>query len=465
MDREFYEKKIYDLLEDYVTYERLAHNPMARIINEVHDNVDLLKTRHIISESLADYLKPHDNCRTPLFYGLPKVHKTDVPLRPIVSGCGGPTDKLAKYASKYLQSLVETLPAYLRDSTHLIQLLKQEHMSTEDYLMVTADVTSLYTNIPHEDGIEAVRYHLQQNPNHKFPTDLPPIPPTSYFTLIVRTILENSTFQFGEQHFHQRYGTAMGSRIAPPYANLFMGILDTEITNNFPNNIKFYKRFIDDLFFIFNGTAEELERIQIFMNGLHNSIKFTFRSSPYTIDFLDLTISKDSRGMLCTKLYRKPTDTMSLLHFESSHPRHQKLGLIYGQTLRFNRLTTRNDDLKKELEVLARTLVLKGYPLSVINFQIQKALSHSQEELVRKSIQSNEEVDRGLTQRIPIVLPNDPIGRRLHSVIAKHWNIVEHDPFLKRVFPQMPLHAYTNHKSLKDRLISTRFTTTDHNLL
>ena len=58
-------------------------------------------------------------------------------------------------------NLVETLPFYIRDSKHFLHLLESLRPLPENAVIVTADVTSLYTNIPHEEGIESVLQYIR----------------------------------------------------------------------------------------------------------------------------------------------------------------------------------------------------------------------------------------------------------------------------------------------------------------
>ena len=88
----------------------------------------------------------------------------------------------------------------------------------EDTTLVTFDVVSLYTNIPTELGIEAVKFWIEKYPNllhDRFPQE---------FTIQgLKLVLENNTFNFGNSHFLQTNGTAMGTTVAPTYATLTLG--------------------------------------------------------------------------------------------------------------------------------------------------------------------------------------------------------------------------------------------------
>ena len=61
----------------------------------------------------------------------------------------------------------------------------------------------------------------------------------------------------------------MGGRYASPYTNLFMGRLEQIIEQEWNHHIHTWKRFIDDIFFIFTGTENELTRLKYFMNNIH----------------------------------------------------------------------------------------------------------------------------------------------------------------------------------------------------
>ncbi|XP_065684436.1 uncharacterized protein LOC136096846 [Hydra vulgaris] len=453
LDTKDYESKVLEMLNDNTTYKLLTNNPMARIINEVHDLINYMFRKESIDKTVREMLKPNNPCRKPLFYGLPKVHKVGIPLRPIVSGCEGPTDNLSRFVTGYIQPLVEKLPAYFKDSTELLRILGTKNTTVEDYWLVTADVTSLYTNIPHEEGIEALKHYLTIYKDFSYPEDIPPRPPISHLIRIVKTILENSAFGFGSKDYLQISGTSMGTRMAPPYANLFMGLIDEKIIGKFSNTIQHYKRFIDDIFFIFLGNEEELNCVKQFMNSIHKSIKFTFNVSKTEVAFMDLLLSKNKYRGLTSTLYKKPTDTCSLLHFKSHHPRHQKEGLIYSQALRLNKIIRSENNLKGELENLARTLITKGYPLEMINFNIKKALKYTQRELIEEKIKNNENE----ISPIAVVMPNDQRGQLISIMIQKTWIIIEKDSTLNKIFPMKTRKVFSNNKSLKEKLISTKF--------
>ena len=93
--------------------------------------------------------------RAPVFYTLTKVHKPTLVGRPIISGCDGPTERLSAFVDKILQPIAKEQESYLKDSTDFINFIERTRVPY-NAILVSMDVTSLYTNIPQEEGIETV---------------------------------------------------------------------------------------------------------------------------------------------------------------------------------------------------------------------------------------------------------------------------------------------------------------------
>ena len=85
------------------------------------------------------------------------------------------------------------------------------------------DDTSFYTNIPQEEGIRTVcpAYDIFHNNN-------PPIP-TNYHREMLGLILKENSFQFNGENYLQTHGTAMGTKMAVAFANIFMAEIETKL--------------------------------------------------------------------------------------------------------------------------------------------------------------------------------------------------------------------------------------------
>ena len=77
--------------------------------------------------------------RTQQLYLLPKIHKDPLnpPGRPIVSGSGGPTERISQLVDHFIGNIVPLSQSYIRDSTHLINILTWNFLTTRDAIMHT----------------------------------------------------------------------------------------------------------------------------------------------------------------------------------------------------------------------------------------------------------------------------------------------------------------------------------------
>ena len=125
MNTKDYLTKIHTHLQDHNTYKPLTYNPTSAIINDACTLIEYIHSQHIIDKATKEFLLPPKNTRTPLFYGLPKIHKPDCPLCPIVSGCDGPTDHLSAYVPHFIQPLVSNLPSHVKDKKHFLNLIEK----------------------------------------------------------------------------------------------------------------------------------------------------------------------------------------------------------------------------------------------------------------------------------------------------------------------------------------------------
>ncbi|XP_071796343.1 uncharacterized protein [Asterias amurensis] len=137
-------------------------------------------------------------------------------------------------------------------------------------------------------------------------------PSVSHTKELMSHILMKNNFTFSDRHFLQVQGTAMGTKMAPSYANLFMSQLEDRLLSSAPNRPLVWWRFIDDIFSIWCGDQDSLDEFTNHINSFHPTIKFTTEQSLTSVNFLDVTITKSPNGLV-TDVYSKPTDTHQYL--------------------------------------------------------------------------------------------------------------------------------------------------------
>jgi hypothetical protein len=128
-----------------------------------------MHVRGHIDDNTMEYLTPEEP-KPGHFYLLPKIHKENNPGRPIVSAKGHPTEKISEFIDFHLRLFGENLPSHIKDTTDYLK--KMDNLSiSENTTLVTMDGTSLYTNIPHDDGITACSTLWEQRTVQEPPTD------------------------------------------------------------------------------------------------------------------------------------------------------------------------------------------------------------------------------------------------------------------------------------------------------
>ena len=111
MDRADYNNKAQKLLEDRGTYKEIKTDPTNKLKNKLVSLLKKIKAEGGISDQLYKKMYP-TGAVAPKFYGLPKIHKRDIPLRPIVSSRGSINYELAKELSRILRPLVGSSPPH-----------------------------------------------------------------------------------------------------------------------------------------------------------------------------------------------------------------------------------------------------------------------------------------------------------------------------------------------------------------
>ena len=151
------------------------------------------KQNGLISEKNFDHLASAPDHTEGRFYLLSKIHKKGVPGRPICSSVNHPTSRVSKLVDEHIKKYVPETDSYIRDTQDFISKIKSLGQIPEGALLCTFDVSSLYTNIPNEEGIEAVAKKLRSDPSK--------IPIAEYIIDLLRLMLTDMNFEFNSEHF------------------------------------------------------------------------------------------------------------------------------------------------------------------------------------------------------------------------------------------------------------------------
>ncbi|CAJ0929981.1 unnamed protein product [Ranitomeya imitator] len=207
--------------------------------------------REVIDEKTRDYLTK-TNSITPVFYILPKVHKNleHPPGRPIVASTESILSPLAIFLKKILTPIIRKIHSFLFDTGDFLHELQKLESIPGDSMLVSLDVKDLYTSIPHSRGISSVRHLVINSQVNSDIIDL---------CLDLLTLVLTKNFMFEDRFFLQTKGTAMGSNVAPPYANSYMALFEEKVIYTdplFQAYCPIWKWYIDDVFCIWTGTFD-----------------------------------------------------------------------------------------------------------------------------------------------------------------------------------------------------------------
>ncbi|KAJ1151104.1 hypothetical protein NDU88_003891 [Pleurodeles waltl] len=178
----------------------------------------------------------------------------------------------------------------------------------------------------------------------------------------------------------------MGSTFAPSLACLYVDNFERHVVlhedNPYLQQIKLWKRYIDEILLVWTGTEEEAPSFSNWLNGANHFLNFTMTIGDNKLLFLDLVIYEHDRGLV-TEVYYKPTDRNNLLQFQSFHPRALKDNLPVGPFLRLRWNCSTLIDYRKHADKLGIKLQAKDYPTHLVSRARKRARNNNRDQLLQ----------------------------------------------------------------------------------
>ena len=341
------------------------------------------------------------------FYIIPKLHKPQLGSRPITAQHSYMLSPLSTALAIVLQEEVNKIPEIARDSKTVVQQLEQLEVK-EPNVLITFDVEQMYPSIDLQDAIKVLHENLQVMRAMK-----------GFWTKILQLIMFNNYVTANKNIYRQMTGTATGTQVAPPFANLYLyfkykSILDKEDV--------FYKsRYIDDGFII----VPSAERGKTILKQLNDAceLNLTFEISNNRAIYLDLEIFKGRRYFneqrLDMKVYFKPTNKLLYLPANSHHPQAHKAGIIKGEAIRCLRNSSDKIEWLQALNIIFKGLMARGYSAKMISMKWKEVRFEDRKRYIENSIKKE--------------LPNRTmVMTKYHPSLKKHWKMLLTKHPLKR---------------------------------
>ena len=228
MDRQDYINKANHLLNQS-TYRPITKDPTSSIKNKLINILKRVKNQTGLDSNTYKSIYP-TGCVPPKFYGLPKIHKPDTPLRPIVSRCGSVTYGVAKELAKILKPLVGKSPHHITSTQDFVEQVRHIKLEPGECLS-SYDVSTLFTSVPIDPALNIIKDLLDKDTTLKERT----VMEVGDIILLLEFCLKNTYFSFQGQFYEQVEGATMGSPVSPTVANLYMEYLEQKALSTAPH--------------------------------------------------------------------------------------------------------------------------------------------------------------------------------------------------------------------------------------
>ncbi|XP_068989277.1 uncharacterized protein [Neodiprion pinetum] len=359
MNKQMYEDKMLQQLSNNNSYKVVRYDLTCTLQQEVKKLTTDWSKSKLISDQLRRHIAKTD-CLPPRAYGRPKIHKPDTPVRIIVSFTDSPTINLARFLSQCIGNNIVPPLSRVRDGFALVNAIRDLCLPP-DHILVSLDVVSLFTNVPQDLAINAVKQRWHQL------VDKISVPLNELLKAL-HICFKAAIFKFNHNIYAQTYGLPMGSPLSPILSDLVLDDLEQYCLNKLDFKPSFFFRYVDDI--ITDVPSGKVAEMLSVFNSFHPRLQFTSElESNHRISFLDVLIINDNQ-LIKTDWFHKVTWSQRYLNYHSHHPRSYKIGTINCLLDRAIRLSSMEYH-KKNLSLIQQVLSKNDYPPRLLNKHIQ----------------------------------------------------------------------------------------------
>lgn len=362
-------------------YTRLQHNPLHHLIERETKLINFFK-KNYQTNPYTTYAYEPNILSLPKFYGLVKVHKENLGLRPIISMTTAPGHASGKIFDKILNEVFERTPFHVKDAYSMIKFINRARIN-ENQILVSFDVISMYTNIPRNLVIDIIMEKSEKFHN------MFGIGKSVLLTMLKFLLYESTVFVAPDNKLYiQNNGLPMGGCISTTLARLVMDRVAKHLLSHDPKlDISFIRIFVDDT--ITAIRREQINTALKILNNFHPGIEFTheIENANNKINFLNITLIRDG-NKIKTNWFRKPYASGRLLNYFSSHKR----STITGTAITFIETVIALSDpafFNSNRQVVLETLRMNSFPETTI-----MALMNQHYTLMRKRKIVNKNIKR-----------------------------------------------------------------------
>lgn len=248
------------------------------------------------------------------FYVGPKIHKRTLGGRPITAQHSYMLAPVSIELADRLQKEVDRIPEIAQDTRSVVRQLEELNLRGETFALMTFDVTRCYPSIDINDAVKILHDNLFIMQDEG-----------ALLSRLLKLVMENNYVEANNKVYKKTTGTATGTQVAPPFANLYLYFKYKEALSH--PSIKFQSRYIDDGFILTDNISTGKEIISRLKQA--SNLEITHDIDQKSAIYLDLEIYKgrrfDKEGRLDLKTYFKPTNQLLYPPANSQHPLAHKV--------------------------------------------------------------------------------------------------------------------------------------------
>ncbi|BHF73650.1 hypothetical protein SprV_0401673200 [Sparganum proliferum] len=262
-------------------------------------------------------MKPTDTSLA-RFYGLLKIHKPNVSLRPIVALKGSLTYNLSKWMARKLNFLREGSRTSINSAFQFLADIRGKVVRPDQIMMSLERCLTLSVH-PRRLGAQ----RATQTPQEKYDETTGPL--KIQHLMLLFPFCQRTFFTFNGRTYEQIKGTPMGSPISSLVAEPVLQELENVAFHYYEP--AFWRPYVDDTFVIIERSR--LTDLQDLLNGIFPDIQF-IREEEHAeqLPFLDVLVTRTPNGELNTTVYRKATNRTQILNYHSNHPMAHKRSCV-----------------------------------------------------------------------------------------------------------------------------------------
>lgn len=303
----------------------------------------------------------------PRLYGLYKTHKTDAPIRPIISSPDGMGRSLERWMLNKLSVIAKCTGKYrVKNAEQLFERINGKTLR-KGYVLVTWDFDNMFTNIPFQKTKDIILkyYHLIESETSM---------PANVFLNALEFLLERCPFfVYNGDVYLQTEGLSMGNSLSQVLAEITTNhLMDMALEGIDRCQIDFIYKYVDD---IICGIKEDyVERVQRAIEGAHGmKLKLCKENGDGEVNYLQTKVKRGASRIISLHWSQKEYSAGCILDFHSFHPWNMKVNVVSEFVKSALRLSTR-ESWSKVTRNLRNVLKNSNYPARFINKAISNAI-------------------------------------------------------------------------------------------